>query len=470
MDLKLKNNQSFSLGNSIANVIKTNCTTAFVKDCPNVSGMAILQQCTNLTRVRLDIGNVSASLGELLAFANLSGFNDNYELQAKARLVGTWTINNYYTAEQLATAQAAFDGLTIIPDENYLINFNDLAVQTLDPEKPNYNPAVAIILNNNNKGTLTNAPVVSGGGRWFLTKTQAAAITDIGGWFAKKTSVSDDNNIVSNTVATYSFDSFDEFEYFGVTSIGDGIYGDRGFNQSSLTSITIPTTVAAIKMAQNANSYAAFKGCNKLERVTIKSNSYIISNTGVFSGCSKLNSLDLSKCTNTDFPAETVNGCSSLENIILPPNIKSIGHKAFFGCAKLVVDFVIPDIVTSLGGSIGAVFNNSGIRSIKFGSGITTIIKGYNVQLGYGMCGQCGKLERVEFSDEIKSINGYAFGSCGKLEEIICRATVPPTLASVAIPNNANLKIYVPAESVEMYQTASVWSNYASKILEIPAE
>jgi len=33
-----------------------------------------------LNRVRVDIGNVSGSLSELMQYATLKGFNDNYEL------------------------------------------------------------------------------------------------------------------------------------------------------------------------------------------------------------------------------------------------------------------------------------------------------------------------------------------------------------------------------------------------------
>ena len=43
-------------------------------------------------------------------------------------------------------------------------------------------------------------------------------------------------------------------------------------------------------------------------------------------------------------------------------------------------------------------------------------------------------------------------------------STTPPTITTDTIPNNTNLKIYVPDASVDAYKTATNWSAYASKI------
>lgn len=198
-----------------------------------------------LNRIRVDIGNVSGSISELMQYAGMSGFNDNYEPQVKPRLVGTWTINDWYTSAQLAQAQAAFDGLTIVGDPNYLINFNDFAVQTLDSNQPNYNPAVAIILQGKSLGITLPGPVVSGQtGRWMLTKSQASTITNIGNWFKYKTAVIDTNGIVSSdTTATYTISRFEEFIYFtGITLLNanNGFFGER------FTYIEFPSTIIGL--------------------------------------------------------------------------------------------------------------------------------------------------------------------------------------------------------------------------------
>ena len=46
---------------------------------------------------------------------------------------------------------------------------------------------------------------------------------------------------------------------------------------------------------------------------------------------------------------------------------------------------------------------------------------------------------------------------------------IPPSISSFAMGHIDKIsKIYVPAESVEAYKTATNWSNYASKIEAIP--
>lgn len=102
-------------------------TTLYHENTPNADGLQLLNSILNvqetaenvvLNRIRVDIGNVSGSLSELMKYSTFAGFNDNYEHQTKPRLDGTWTINDWYTTNQLAQAQATFDGLTIVSDAN----------------------------------------------------------------------------------------------------------------------------------------------------------------------------------------------------------------------------------------------------------------------------------------------------------------------------------------------------------------
>nr|WP_277602764.1 leucine-rich repeat protein [Acinetobacter sp. NIPH 1852] len=52
---------------------------------------------------------------------------------------------------------------------------------------------------------------------------------------------------------------------------------------------------------------------------------------------------------------------------------------------------------------------------------------------------------------------------------IRCLAVVPPVLGTIAFNNTNNAPIYVPAESVDAYKSASGWSYYASRIFAIPS-
>jgi hypothetical protein len=52
---------------------------------------------------------------------------------------------------------------------------------------------------------------------------------------------------------------------------------------------------------------------------------------------------------------------------------------------------------------------------------------------------------------------------CSSLTSITCKATTPPLLN---VGNNISsvTEVYVPAESVEAYKTATNWSYYGDKI------
>lgn len=104
---------------------------------------------------------------------------------------------------------------------------------------------------------------------------------------------------------------------------------------------------------------------------------------------------------------------SDLENVVIPETVTSIGELAFAG--------------------------NLGIRSITLPSGIT-------------------------------SIGESAFFNCENLLSITILATVPPAIGAASMStSNENTVIYVPAESVLAYQTASGWSGYSWMIQAIPS-
>lgn len=371
-------------------------TTLYHKNTPNVDGLQLLNNILNaqetaedvvLNRIRVDIGNVSGSISELMQYVSMTGFNDNYEPQAKPRLVGTWTINNWYTTSQLAQAQAAFDGLTIVGDTNYLLDFSQMAVQVLDPNEDNYNPAVAIILQGQNIGTtMTDAPL--GYGRWCLTKSQAAAVTSVGTWFSQKTTVSDTNGIVSSdTTATYNFESFDEFRFFGTTFLANDVFK----NCTMLSSIILSTTIQSIN--DHANGGNNFFN-TQIESINIEDTQVTSIPKNCFKGCSKLKSISSTKitlvssssfenCQNLEycnFPNLVViseiafANCSSLKTIIFSNNLTRIGSgnigSSFIKCVNLELD-ELPSTLTLL--SAGTFNNCPKITISELPVGVTTL-------------------------------------------------------------------------------------------------
>ena len=89
--------------------------------------------------------------------------------------------------------------------------------------------------------------------------------------------------------------------------------------------------------------------------------------------------------------------------------------------------------------------------------------------IAYTLFYKCIKLTSVTIPNSVTSIGSSAFNGCSSLTSVTVEATTPPTLGSnVFQDSNANLVIYVPAESVEAYKTTGNWVTYASRIQAIP--
>jgi hypothetical protein len=79
----------------------------------------------------------------------------------------------------------------------------------------------------------------------------------------------------------------------------------------------------------------------------------------------------------------------------------------------------------------------------------------------------CSKLTSVTIGNSVTNIDYMAFFGCSSVKTITCEAITPPTLGSSNNMSNVTA-VYVPADSVNAYKTATNWSYYSSKIQAIP--
>lgn len=153
--------------------------------------------------------------------------------------------------------------------------------------------------------------------------------------------------------------------------------------------------------------------------------------------------------SNNEIWYTTTNG-----KIVTPFGAKIISNT--YSGGKGVIKFDGP--VTKIGEL--AFSSISTLQSISIPDGVKSI--GINAFNG------CSSLTSFNIPDSVTKIDTWAFQNCSSLNEVICLPTTPPTIGSNPFNTDNDYPIYVPAESVEAYKTASVWSKYASRIQAMP--
>ena len=175
----------------------------------------------------------------------------------------------------------------------------------------------------------------------------------------------------------------------------------------------------------------------------------------MFSNYTPLTSLSIpySSSTRVTIGKDAFNGCTSLKSVVLDDHVTSIYESAFENCTSLE--------------SVTMGYRISSIRDYAFKNctSLTDInIPSGNTLIGEGAFESCKSLTTATISGD--SIGSYAFRECTSLTSVYCTSHIPPTCGILVFYlTSADLKIYVPKNSVNSYMSNTSWSGYASCIV-----
>ena len=277
------------------------------------------------------------------------------------------------------------------------------------------------------------------------------------------------SNSYNNGQGVITFDS-------DVVTVGEYAF----FNCGTLDSITLPEGLCEIKQF-------AFGSCSALKSINIPDNVVIIEggaflNNSIKQFSGKFASEDgltlvmektlVAYASGNTAEHYTIpqsiavigrsafNGSINLTGVTIPNGVVTLEDYAFCNCFKLA-QIALPDSVTAIGED--AFFGCDKLVNISLGNGLTTI--------GCQAFVDCHSLRTVTLPASLTRISAGIFVDCNALETVYSLATTPPEAEytywaswTAFGKDNAQLKIYVPAASVEAYKAADGWKEYADAI------
>ena len=174
--------------------------------------------------------------------------------------------------------------------------------------------------------------------------------------------------------------------------------------------------------------------------------------------------------------------CTGAKTIVVREAVTSIGYAAFMGCANLseiTLPFVGMDNTASYNqnqvfGYIFGYTTTAGDDRVMQYNGyyyyIPKTLKSVTITsekvIGKNAFINCDMLESIAIQGDVESIGDYAFYSCSNLKSITVLTTTVPTLSSYALNSDSTAVIYVKADMVEQFKSATGWKDFTIQTVQ----
>lgn len=201
-------------------------------------------------------------------------------------------------------------------------------------------------------------------------------------------------------------------------------------------------------------SQSNYQNRSRVKKVYFGNNVTTVGNY-FFRYCYELQTVTLSPGI-TDIGSYVFEECYDLRSVTIPTNVTTFGGYAFTLCRSLR-SVVIPASVTTIG--IYAFNSCYSLQKVTLPPNFTSISN----SLFY----VCYGLRSITIPADVASIDTYAFYNNYSVLYIRAHPTTPPTVGNAQAFNGipSSVPIIVPDDSVSAYKAASIWSNYASRII-----
>ena len=235
---------------------------------------------------------------------------------------------------------------------------------------------------------------------------------------------------------------------------------------ASLKNLVIGNSVTSIGIS-------AFDGCSGLTEVIWNARNvqdFQDNSSRPFSGCDRLTDFVFGEEVE-HIPDYLCYQLTSLNTIVIPNSVTSIGTNAFSFCSGLKT-VTIPNSVTNIGSS--AFEDCTELKTVTIGNSVTDIgdeafsscfnltevsIPNSVTSIGDEAFYFCTDLKTVTIGNSVKSIGDKAFYHCSSLEHVTSKAVTPPQIWAMTFDDYA-MTLYVPAGCKPKYAEAEYWNNF----------